>query len=78
MIITFQATECWIASDLEEIELVVDFTVDESPENMELYKDIEKLPVLVIYSQNEPGRTKPSIQTEFSVPYLGLMVCRLL
>ncbi len=28
-------------------ELVVDFTVDESPENLDLYKDISGLPVLV-------------------------------
>ena len=33
--------------DLPEQELVVDFTVDESHENLELYKDIIGLPVLV-------------------------------
>lgn len=32
---------------LQEQELVVDFAIDESPENLELYKDIAGLPVLV-------------------------------
>lgn len=32
---------------LQETELVVDFMADESPENLELYKDIVGLPVLI-------------------------------
>lgn len=36
-----------VEGSLQEQELVVDFTVDESPENLELYKDVQGLPVLV-------------------------------
>jgi len=36
-----------VEGSLQEQELVVDFTVDESPENLELYKDVSDLPVLV-------------------------------
>jgi 3-hydroxybutyryl-CoA dehydrogenase len=36
-----------VEGSLQEQDLVVDFTVDESPDNLEQYKDIAGLPVLV-------------------------------
>jgi len=33
--------------ELADLELMVDFTVDESPENLEIYKNLQGLPVLV-------------------------------